>query len=390
MSTNTGKRLPFKIDRNDGRTLLDQVSDGLRTAIVGGYYRPGDPLPSSRLLAPMLGVSKIVTEAALKRLAADGLVESRPRRGTFVRDTNEKRWRGRVVFIYDAGDTGYFQTTLAERVRVRLNAEGYLFTHSSVDRRPDGTTDFSLLDAALARSTDLALVLFDRDDVCRRLAKRGVPFAAAVRRAPPPGAVGVTTISHKAAFRAFAAWCRAEGIREVVQLSWFRAAPDATPELAATGVKCRRRVVAPDFSGGRLIGIEEAGFREFRRLVEAGRIAGGPLYFFTDDYLLRGAIQAFVGTGVKFPGDVRVATIVNAGSGPYIARSLPRIVVDAEAIGDAIADSALSFLAGGPYAGNEVGGIKWVDPEDRGTQRDATFPDRFSLQPLTKGARTNA
>lgn len=354
------KTLPFKIVRDDVRPLVKQVEDGLRMALVGGYYAPGDRLPSFDVMARDLGVSRIVTKEAFRRIAEEGLIVSRQRIGSFVRDTREKRWRGRVVFIYDAGDTGYFQTTLAERVRLRLNAEGYLFTRSSVERRANGATDFSLLDAALARSTDLALVLFDRDDVCRRLAKAGVPFAAAVRLRKPAAAVGTTFISHGAAFRDFALWCRAEGIREVVQLSWFHAAPDASAALAAVGVKCRRRFLRPDFSAGRLFGIEEAGFKEFHRLVESGRIAGGPLYFFTDDYLLRGALQAFVGTGVKVPGDVRVATIVNAGSGPYIARSFPRVVVDAETIGDAVADSALSFLSGGAYTGGDAGGIKWV------------------------------
>ena len=354
------KKVPFSLNRNDARPLVNQLVDGLREAIVGGYYEPGDAIPSYRELAPALGVSEIVTKAALRRLADEGFVESRPRIGSVVRDTGEKLWRGRVVFIYDAGDTGYFQTTLAERIRVRLNVEGFLFTRSSVDRHADGSADFSLLDAALARSTDLAIVLFDRDDVCRRLAKRGVPFAAAVRRRPPVAAAGVTVISHEAAFRDFAAWCRAKEVGEVVQLGWFRHAPDAAPVLEAAGIRCRRRVLAPDFSRGMLLGIEEAAFREFRRLSEGRRLSADTLYFFTDDYLLRGALQALVGTGLKVPGDIRIATVTNAGAGPYLAQCLPRIEVDPTAIGDAIADSTLSFLGGNGYAGGDAGGVRWL------------------------------
>ena len=62
-------------------------------------------------------MSCIVTKEAFRRLVAEGLVASRERLGTFVRDTNEKRWRGRVIFVYDADETGYFQTALAERIR---------------------------------------------------------------------------------------------------------------------------------------------------------------------------------------------------------------------------------------------------------------------------------
>ena len=66
------KRLPFTVSRNDGRKFVVQVADGLRKAIIDGYYKPGDTLPASRELAPMLGVSRIVTTAALRRLADEG------------------------------------------------------------------------------------------------------------------------------------------------------------------------------------------------------------------------------------------------------------------------------------------------------------------------------
>ena len=42
------KTIPFSVSRNDSRTLFAQVSDGLREAIVSGYYAPGDVLPTSR------------------------------------------------------------------------------------------------------------------------------------------------------------------------------------------------------------------------------------------------------------------------------------------------------------------------------------------------------
>lgn len=354
------KALPFRIVKDDARPLVRQVADGLRGAVLGGYYVPGDRLPSFDAMAKMLGVSRIVTKEAFRRVAAEGLLASRERLGTFVRDTNEKRWRGRVIFVYDADETGYFQTTLAERIRVRLNAEGYLFTRSSVDRRDDGTADFSLLDAALARSTDMAIVLYAHGDVSRRLSRHGVPFAAVDRCKLPVSAVGTTTLAYGEALRGFAEWCRAESVGEVIEFGWFRNMLDAAPALAEVGIPCRRRMLAPDFSHGKLIGIEEAAFHEFRRLAEAKRISPKTLYFFTDDNLLRGALQALLGTGVKVPGDMRLATVVNVGSGPFIAQSLPRIEVDVKAMGDTIAGSALSFLNGGEYKSGEAGGVKWI------------------------------
>ena len=45
------KRVPFSVNRNDSQTLVAQVADGLRQAIVSGYYKVGEVLPSSYELA---------------------------------------------------------------------------------------------------------------------------------------------------------------------------------------------------------------------------------------------------------------------------------------------------------------------------------------------------
>ena len=45
--TKKPKKIPFAVNRDGSRSLLDQVTDGLREAIVRGYYAPGDVLPSS-------------------------------------------------------------------------------------------------------------------------------------------------------------------------------------------------------------------------------------------------------------------------------------------------------------------------------------------------------
>ena len=61
-----GKKIPFSINQNDARPLFNQVVDGFREAIISGYYAPGEKIPSSRDLCQILGVSRIVTQAALR------------------------------------------------------------------------------------------------------------------------------------------------------------------------------------------------------------------------------------------------------------------------------------------------------------------------------------
>ncbi len=65
-------------------SLADQIYRQLRSAIRGGHLRPFDMLPSSRELADRLSVSRNTVTAAYDRLAAEGLVETRPGVGAFV------------------------------------------------------------------------------------------------------------------------------------------------------------------------------------------------------------------------------------------------------------------------------------------------------------------
>lgn len=60
------------------------VRDQLLQAIERGDLRPGEPLPSERTFAELLGVSRVAVREAIRSLEAVGVVEVRERRGSFV------------------------------------------------------------------------------------------------------------------------------------------------------------------------------------------------------------------------------------------------------------------------------------------------------------------
>lgn len=64
-------------------SLGKRVADELRRAILASHHRPGDRLIEDKLSAQM-GVSRVPVREALRALAAEGLVEMRPRRGATV------------------------------------------------------------------------------------------------------------------------------------------------------------------------------------------------------------------------------------------------------------------------------------------------------------------
>jgi GntR family transcriptional regulator/MocR family aminotransferase len=74
------------LDRQPGETLRVSLERALRDAIVGGALRPGVRMPSSRVLATQLGVSRGVVTEAYGRLEAQGFLVSRTKAVPVVAD----------------------------------------------------------------------------------------------------------------------------------------------------------------------------------------------------------------------------------------------------------------------------------------------------------------
>jgi GntR family transcriptional regulator/MocR family aminotransferase len=72
------------VDRKAAKALHRQIYDAYRTAIVDGSLRPGQRIPSTRVLAAELGVSRFPVLNAYAQLLAEGYFESRVGAGTVV------------------------------------------------------------------------------------------------------------------------------------------------------------------------------------------------------------------------------------------------------------------------------------------------------------------
>jgi len=76
--------IPF--DRRSAVPLHMQIYDGYRAAIVAGRLAPGQRLPSTRILADQLRISRFPVLSAFEQLHHDGYLDGRVGSGTFVRD----------------------------------------------------------------------------------------------------------------------------------------------------------------------------------------------------------------------------------------------------------------------------------------------------------------
>jgi len=67
-------------------TLVDDVVDQIRQKILAGEMQPGDFLPTRRELASLYGVGLSTVHEAIQALSAVGMLDSRPGKGTWVRE----------------------------------------------------------------------------------------------------------------------------------------------------------------------------------------------------------------------------------------------------------------------------------------------------------------
>ena len=62
------------ISNSSGRPIYEQITAQIKQMIMGGDLRPGDALPSMRLLAKELRISVITTKRAYEELAREGFI----------------------------------------------------------------------------------------------------------------------------------------------------------------------------------------------------------------------------------------------------------------------------------------------------------------------------
>ncbi len=74
--------------KRDGRDpLYRQIADQIRAGIRDGRLEPGERLPTVRVLAEELEITRLTVHKAFRELQADGILEATVGRGTFVRAT---------------------------------------------------------------------------------------------------------------------------------------------------------------------------------------------------------------------------------------------------------------------------------------------------------------
>lgn len=105
-----------------GQNLTYGIANQLGVAIVTGVYSEDNPIPIEAQLCRQFGASRSVLREAVKMLTAKGLLDARPRRGTWVQP--EEKWN-----LLDPDVLGwllerkYSPALLIEFTEIRLSVE---------------------------------------------------------------------------------------------------------------------------------------------------------------------------------------------------------------------------------------------------------------------------
>ena len=103
--------LPFQPDAASASPLYVQLAQQLAKAIRDGDYRANEALPSERVLAETLGLSRVTARKAIDQLVEQGLIQRRHGSGTYIAPKLEQPLSRLTSFSEELHQRGFKPTS---------------------------------------------------------------------------------------------------------------------------------------------------------------------------------------------------------------------------------------------------------------------------------------
>jgi LacI family gluconate utilization system Gnt-I transcriptional repressor len=300
-------------------------------------------LPGVRNLAVAFGVSEITIRNAVKRLCRDGLLAARPRVGLTVCASSGRSWRGVVVGLRSAHDSGmYYANVMEGAIASELMRGGWLFARMEW---PDGSDGADIVGSLKCFSPALVVASFPPPAMLKALERSGLPFvqiwgektSAKARLAARPCAdVALAELARRLAVH---------GVRKVISAYQLPKGIVCGAVLKKAGFSVRPMHIPPLNDYIPPENVQRAALETFDRMLSKGPLDADAIVF-NDDYLAAGALSAFERHGVRMPEDIRLATVSNYGLGPVHFCPLTRLEVNPAHYGLEVAENLLKILDG--------------------------------------------
>lgn len=350
------------------QNLSQQIIPILRDEIRSGF-RPGQQLATIQQLATRFGVGFQALREGLSVLEAEGLIERRVGRGTFVGDGMKGRHVG-VLFEGDIADprTSYYYRRLSQQTVRRLRAAGFstrLYTGhlSPLEPPPPKLTCLEFADIIPRHQLNGVVTLATPE---RHFAR----WFAPLRQDHVPIVSGGGQIGREVdavvgsdidqMVRLGVRHLLAQGRRRIALMAWrpawerpghesdqFLVSFQAAMAAAGAGMNPHwiRHDLPPNAPG--------AGWEEFREIwTVAGEKPDGLLI--CDDNLLMGAAMAILQLGIRVPEDLLVVTHFNKGSGLVNPFPITKLEFDPDACAQVICEMLIRLMRREPVPQRQV------------------------------------
>ena len=86
-----------QLDYRDARPIYTQIVDNFKSQIAAGILQSGERLPSVRELAGTLAINPNTIQRAYRELEAQGVIQTVPGKGCFVKGQNTDFLREEIV-----------------------------------------------------------------------------------------------------------------------------------------------------------------------------------------------------------------------------------------------------------------------------------------------------
>ena len=359
----------FSVDRSSRRSLADQVTDGLRRCICTGRYPEGSVVPGLEELSSALGVGMNTVRAAVARLSEEGLLCTRPHRGSVVQPLGRRGARGRVLIVIPTSRDGYFINVLSNTFRRRLARHGFMVSEIVVMRDSAGVYDFSQLRLELKSAPDLVILTSGNTAVRREVEYSQIPFLLyGHTRSRFRSCAGFVREDLEGGVDDMVAQCLRTGVRRVLSVRVWPETGKLERSLEKAGITVEREQLDLRRFRGKVEPVQRFGMEYFSGFLRSRRSRLPELVVFPDDdFFAAGALTAMLAAGLNVPEEMRVVTLANAGMGPVFPKTLARFEVDPEACGERLARYAYDCLVGREIPVEAVCSSVYIPGE--------TFPD---------------
>ena len=319
----------ISIDRHSEDYLSEQVAESLRTAIRTGFYRAGDALPPLRTIMKKAGVSLRVAREAMRRLADENLVISRPRAGCRVLPSRAKCLHGRVLAVVAVKNlmVRHQAVLLAEIGRI-VSKAGYLFEIAYVFMSKSGKVDMTPIEDKLRAPVSLTLAFHPTREVTERLSALPVPYVKVTSVSESPCTTHVRVDSSHA-IGTFVDACMKHGVRNVL-VAAYGAERRRDDALKSAGMSVERMEFDVEYGLDVLENLEQKSMNAFlHRFGDArGRCNMPDLIVVNDDFVERGAMTALNHLGIRIPDDVFFVGVASKGAAPcHVQRLLMKLIL---------------------------------------------------------------